>query len=390
VGVALSPTGDYTTAVGESNERARREATILCSTPRAICTDALAACDETPTAEPESPSHDGGVLGDPSFWRMVLIARAATYGGTAIVLALSLWLFVTVLSTADPGVLKRRAAIFAWLALPSLPICAGWALIPNHAIPGGVFGLALLCWTLVFAALSVGTLIQSDRKNAPDVLSLPIAALLFSIITFGLFAAFIEYGLLPSLANCDEPIRPLSLCDLSRLEGLYFSVGAIVILIFMGIFLSADSHVIRMYARFRRSASTIKGIRLRGVVASKGLVILSLRSALIALSYVAAIIGGVALAAFLDPVRLWRESRINVFEIAAIATVCILAIGILFLLRKVHGLQRLLTASPERRVVGLRTEATDRPANAPSGPALAWDPGAIKDVFKRKRREFEV
>jgi hypothetical protein len=115
---------------------------------------------------------------------------------------------------------------------------------------------------------------------------------------------------------------------------------------------------------------------------------------LIAASYAATIIGGVVLAVFLDPVRLWRESRIGVFEIAAAAIVCILAIVILFLQRKVQALQQILVAAApplERTLVDdLKTGATDRAPNDGSRPAAAWDLGAIKEAFKRKQHEFEV
>jgi hypothetical protein len=212
----------------------------------------------------------------------------------------------------------------------------------------------------------------------------------FSVITIGLFAAFITYGVVPKPDDCDEPMDLLSLCALFGLEGFIFSFGAIVILIFMGIFLSTETHLVRLYTSFCHSL--INAAPLHGIT-GWGPAILSLRSALIAISYTAAIIGGFVLAAFLDPVRLWRENRIGVFEIAAMGTVGILAIAILLLLRKVHGLQKLLTASPPvaRNVVDdLKTGAADRPANDRSQSTDAWDPGAIKETFRRKRHEFEM
>jgi Domain of unknown function (DUF4189) len=393
VAVAISPTGPYTTALGESTQSARADASAACGL--AQCKDALSACDKTPTAEPEPPPYDFDSGGVSRGFRLFHVFLVAIYGGTAIVVVLSLWLLATLLSTAQSHVLKRRAAIFFWVALPSLPICAGWAFIPYHPLLGGHWGSALLCWTLVFAALWIGSLIQSNRRNAPDVLSLPLAALLFSIITFGLFEAFIAYGIVSSPADCEEPMSLLSLCALSHFEGFYFSGAAIVVLIFVGIFLSEETPLVRLYTGLRHSVSTImiKGAPLRKVFTALGPAILSLRGALIAVSYTAAIIGGVVLAVFLDPVRLWRESRIGVFEIAATGIVFILAIAILFLLRKVHGLQQLLTASPPvARIVvdDLKTGTTDRPANDRSQSTDAWDPGAIKETFKRKRHEFEM
>jgi hypothetical protein len=159
-------------------------------------------------------------------------------------------------------------------------------------------------------------------------------------------------------------------------------------------FLSGESHLVRLYTAFQRSVSTIKEAPLHGVITGWGPAILSLRSVLIAASYVAAIIGGILLAIFLDPVRLWRESRISVFEIAATGILCTLAIVILFLLRKVQALQQTLRAAApplERTLIDdLRTGATDRAMNNRSPHAAAWDPGAIKETFKRKQQEFEV
>jgi Domain of unknown function (DUF4189) len=389
VSVAISQTGTYTTALGEDIEGARTIAITGCRRAQGnVCTEALTTCDETPTTEPSHPSYDFGFLADPRFRRLVHVSQVAAYGATAIVAALSLWLFATMLSTTEPDVLKRRAAIFGWIALPSLPICAAWAFLSGHPILGGALGLTLLCWTLVYAALWIGSLIQTDRQNAPDVLSLPLAAFLFSAITIGLFAAFIAYGIVPKPDDCEEEMKPLSLCGLSRLEGFYFSFGAIVILIFMGIFLSTETHLVRLYTRFWRSVSKIGSAPRHGW----GPAVLSLRSALIAVSYAAAIFGGFVLAAFLDPLRLWKENRIGIFEIAAVGTVCVLAMAILFLLRKVHGLQQLLTASPlaSRVVVDDPKTATDRTVNNRPRSTLTWDPGAIKETFKRKRNEFEV
>jgi hypothetical protein len=165
----------------------------------------------------------------------------------------------------------------------------------------------------------------------------------------------------------------------------FFSVSAIAVLILVGMLLPAHSHLIGAYAGLRRSVSKIIGARpqsVAGVVPA------------ITGSYVAAIIGGVVLAVFLDPVRLWRESRIGVFEIAAAGIVCILAIVILFLVRKVQTLQQILVAaaSPlERTLVDdPRTGVIDRAPNDGSRPAPAWDPGAIKEAFKRKQHEFDV
>jgi hypothetical protein len=388
VGVAISPTGTYRTALSESTEGARALATAICSRDQGnICTEALTACDETPTAEPEPPSYPSI---DPEYIQRIFeIYLVATYGGTAIVVALSLWLFATLLSTAQAHVLKRRAAGFFWVALPSLPICAGWAFISYHPLLGGHLGGALLCWTLFFTALWIGSLIQSDRRNAPDVLSLPLAALLFSIITFGLVEAFIAYGFVPKPDDCDEKINVISLCGLSRFEGFYFSGAAIVVLIFVGIFLSAETPLVRLYSGLRHSASTImiKGPPMRSIITGWG------PAMLIVISYAAAILGGFVLSVLLDPVRLWRENRIGMLELAAMGIVCILAIVILFLLRKVHGLQQLLTAYHPVGRTGVddpKTGATDRPGNDRCQSTDAWDLGAIKETFKRKRHEFEM
>jgi hypothetical protein len=390
--VSINQTGTYTTAIGETTEAARTVATTVCRRGQGnVCTDALTACDETPNTEPEPPSYDPGYI-DAYARRIIQVFWVAIYGGTAIVVALSLWLLATLLSTAQSHVLKRRAAIFSWVALPSLPICAGWAFLPYHPLLGDYWGGALLCWTIVFAALWIGSLIQSNRRKAPDVLSLPLAALLFSTITFGLFRAFIAYGIVSSPADCEEPMTPLSLCALSHHEGFYISGAAIVVLIFAGIFLSEKSHLIRLYTILWHSVSNIKAAPQYGVT-GWGPAILSLRSTLIVVSYVAAIIGGIALTVFLDPVRLWSEGRIGVFEIAAAGTVCVLAIAILFLLRKVHGLQQMLTTSyPVGRTVvdDLKTGGTVRPANDRPQSTDAWDPGAIKETFKRRRHEFEM
>jgi hypothetical protein len=188
VSVATNPTGAYSTALGDTVERARTNATTASTaTYRSFCADAVSVCDQTPAIEPPEPTYDFSFLGDPGFWRVGQIISVVTYGGTAIVVTLLLSLFLAILSTVSPDVLQRRAALFTWIALPSLPIAAGWAFIPFHPIPGGYAGFILLCWTVVFAALGVGTKLRwlvIHRKNAPDVLSLPLAVFLFSVVTF--------------------------------------------------------------------------------------------------------------------------------------------------------------------------------------------------------------
>jgi hypothetical protein len=214
-----------------------------------------------PRSSPPEPTYDFGFLGDPGFWRVGQIISVVAYGGTAIVATLLLWLFLTILSTVSPDVLKRRAA-FTWIALPSLPIVAGWAFIPFHPILGGHVGFILLCWTVVFAALGVGTKLRwlvIHQKNAPDVLSLPLAAFLFSVVTICFFVPFAEYGIVPKQEDCGESWTFLSRCAFSKLEGLYFSLGAIAVLILVGMLLPGDSHLIGAYIRFRRSVSKIRG-----------------------------------------------------------------------------------------------------------------------------------
>jgi hypothetical protein len=104
------------------------------------------------------------------FWWLFQVLTVGHYAAAAIVVALTLSILAVAVSRSPPtATLKRRAIMFAWIALPSAPILVCLALEPIFEIPGylGWTGWVLCLWTITFGALGLGGSLKGSKSSAP-------------------------------------------------------------------------------------------------------------------------------------------------------------------------------------------------------------------------------
>jgi hypothetical protein len=97
-------------------------------------------------------------------------------------------------------------------------------------------------------------------SRSPDPLSLPLATFVFTVITASVLYLIVEYGSIQIPFACEqEPYFPLGPCGFSQYEIAYVACATLVVLIFCGMALPADSNLIRANNRisaFAQSAYT--------------------------------------------------------------------------------------------------------------------------------------
>jgi hypothetical protein len=246
----------FNAGLGEDADAAKRSA---CSPTNGVaCRAELLACDRTPTVEPEvetpTPSFDW--IGP--FFQAMQVAYSSVLFAALILAALFLWVFVSVVSSAPVSVLKRKAAISAWIAFPTVLAGAWWFAIPESFARTPFVRIAeTVLWTEVFAALVVGNAFRRRFFTAwrsPHPLSLPLAALVLTVISMGVIYRLAEFGILPKPSGCELSVEsPLSLCGLSQYEIRYVGSALWLILALCGFALPADSNLIRAYDRLNAS-----------------------------------------------------------------------------------------------------------------------------------------
>jgi hypothetical protein len=191
----------------------------------------------------------GFALGPP-FWRGLQVAVGSASLAALILIALLLWIFASAFSSASIDVLKRRAAISAWIGLPALLIYTLWIVVPGSLEKTTTMQVVvILSWTEVFAALFVGGTLRRRifvGRRSPDPHSLPLATLIVSIISAGALYLFIQHGIIQRPSGCgSEPYSPLSFCGHLDREGFYVGGALFLVIVFFGIALPADSNLIR-------------------------------------------------------------------------------------------------------------------------------------------------
>jgi hypothetical protein len=131
--------------------------------------------------------------------------------------------------------------------------------------------VALLLWTNIFGTLGIGGCLRrflTGSDKSPDILSLPLAVLVFAIVVCDITALFTTYGLFSSAIQAcrNKEMVLLSYCGVARLEGFYFAFLSMVLLISIGMTLSTESPLIRACSTYRHAA-TLKLIIGLGVAA---------------------------------------------------------------------------------------------------------------------------
>jgi hypothetical protein len=356
-----------------------------------VCTQSISMCDKT--LAPELIREDAvdeqpfSYFADPKFWRVFQVRLVGEFAAKIIVLALLLWIIGSAVSRSSSTPLKRRAVTFAWIALPSAPLLASSALDPIGRVPGDFIGQTLFLWTIVFAALAIGASLRRFLTGATkhlDILSLPLAVLVFSIVVGCSTALFFTYGLFPlsALKACEnEEMVLLSYCGLVRLDGFYLPFFGILILIAGGIVLPSESPLIRACTTYRHAAK----LRL-----------------IIGLGVTAVVISALV-EPLLDLIDWWRNQKILGFAIAGISFILFFsAVLLIFIFLRMQRLEQLPNANarpldwplsnPQRMPANDVNQAQPQPRSDQPGKRSVnneLDVQALKDAIKNRRRHFE-
>lgn len=186
----------------------------------------------------------------PPFWRGLQVAGGSIYLTSLILIAVFLWVFASVISSAPIDVLKRKLVVSAWVILPAALTYTLWLAVPGSFRKTTFMQIAsMLLWTEVFAALLIGGVLRRSffpGWQSPYSLSLPLATFVFTIIAAATLYLFIEYGTFQKPSNCGPgPHSPLSVCGYFNYEGFYFGSALFLILVCIGIALPADSNLTR-------------------------------------------------------------------------------------------------------------------------------------------------
>jgi len=272
--VASTLSGSFSTGTGQNSQAANENAIAACTANhRTGCIVTLTACDFIPAYVPaqqatspepsedtESPSFNFDFSG---IFRAAGVANSMVAIAGAVATSMFVWLFGSILSTTPSAILKRKAALSAWIGGPAALAFLLWFSFPVPFIERHMyFYAAAVLWTNVFAALSIGVTLRRllSFSPAPDPLSLPLATVPFAIITSGALYLFIQFGIFAHALYCETPHSLLSACGYYDYEPIYVVAATLLLVIICGAALPANSNLILGYdrltpfARKRRSA----------------------------------------------------------------------------------------------------------------------------------------
>lgn len=269
VAIASTTGGLFSLGGAQDLQQATGRAIATCTSDhRTSCAVTLTACDTTPapaaaeTPAPEDDKFDYGGL----FAALASINRIMATGyslmvvaGTVLV-ALLPWTFASVVWTTPVAILKRKIAILLWIGGPAASTFIPWAFSLLDQAHLFLYAALTSLWASVYAALAIGVTGRRrtfPKSPTPDVLSLPLATLLFAIIAFGALYAFAQHGLIPNEAGCDSPHPLSSVCFHLEYEPIYVVGAVLMLLIMCGAALPANSNLILGYDRL--TAFTRKG-----------------------------------------------------------------------------------------------------------------------------------
>lgn len=180
-------------------------------------------------------------------------------------IAFFVWTFASVVSSTPIATLKRKLAIVAWLSAPPTLVFIIWAAASGGFLASFMQFILPLLWVQAFTALYIGGIIRSQlfRRKSPDPLSLPLATFTFTTICGTAIYLFIKYGIMPLLFDCRTKQEPYfdhiafeilkdsstylaALCNhLTDHEGYYFGSFLVMVVLFIGVAVPADSNLVR-------------------------------------------------------------------------------------------------------------------------------------------------
>jgi hypothetical protein len=254
------------------NEAGRSAISGCLSDGQRACDVHISACDATPIPEAAnsgfaSPDFDWvNFLGPWLNWLPILVISGTAAAITLLPLVLPL--LASVVSSAPPDVLKRRALSFVWIGLPAaialIALLAGR--LERFSNTQLLASAAALQWTQMFAALLIGGALRRRlyNKPAPHPLSLPLATLIVTVAATAALYVCVRHDLLSIPVDCPkESDFHLTFCGVFSHLAPYFAVIAAVWLIILlcGVALPAESNLIRandrLKALVRRSSSAV-------------------------------------------------------------------------------------------------------------------------------------
>jgi hypothetical protein len=250
--IAMAITGPKGWTEWNAPTRAKVKESILSGCSVRTCTDVTVVCDgiQGSTGDPETIWVPSTFL--PQMFRFSQVALVFGWTAAVVVMLVLLWFFISLVSSMPISVVKHRAVIAAWVAVPAL-IAGGlyrWTAAPVSMAQSYLVIIPAL-WTGVFTALGIGQVIRRRHFNklATPIQSLPFVALAFTIVTVGVAWLFIQYVYLPTPPVCTgyEPV--FSGCWHLRWQGLYIAALMLIALVGCGIFIPPTSNLILAYDR---------------------------------------------------------------------------------------------------------------------------------------------
>jgi Domain of unknown function (DUF4189) len=251
--LAMAITGPKGWTQLTASTRAQAKENILshCSSGR-TCADVTIVCDgiQGSRADPEAIWVPSTFV--PQMFRLTQIALVFGWTAAVVVTLVLLWFFISLVSSMPISVVKHRAVIAAWVAVPAL-IAGGlhrWTAAPV-SMAQSYLVITPILWTGVFTALGIGQWVRRRYldKPATPVQSLPFVALAFTIVTVGVAWVFIDHAYLatPSVCTAYEPV--FSGCWHLRWQGLYLAAFMLIALVGCGVVIPPTSNLVLAYER---------------------------------------------------------------------------------------------------------------------------------------------
>jgi hypothetical protein len=290
VSVAKTSMDFYDVASGQNGDQARQNAIATCrENRRNSCMEIASSCDQTPFVSPNQekgapdprnalvfPPYEKRGVDNPQkalvpppekranadselasnihdrLQRSLQVDQSAGYIAYGVAATLLVWLLVSIISTTPAPLLKWRVAIAAWiggpLALAFVSVVFNFSIIVS-VIPTAVLNPGIPLWTDVFAGLCIGVGSRSllgGKPRTPALLSLPLANLVFTALSYAATRAVIEYGTFTKPSFCaDTSASGQPICEYFQNEGICCLAAILIAIVIFGGVLPVDSNLIR-------------------------------------------------------------------------------------------------------------------------------------------------
>jgi hypothetical protein len=348
--------------------------------------------DETPPAL-QADTTDTNVW---DFNRIGPAIRFLPYSAITVALLLFGSVLVSIVTAVPIDVLKRRAAAFTWIGLPSAVAYPFWINVTLDRLELIPLCIGAFGWTYVFFLLASGITLKrvlSPASKSPDPLSLPIANLVFTALLFAAGIPFLEFGIVPrKTIECTGSESALSICGIARSQVFYVMAAATVLLIWVGTVLPVNAYVITAYVDLRNAIKSllVRKPQMQPMPMELDTTQQTVWGILAVGSREASRLAGGAILALLT--ILWWGSSLSRFEVTAVCVIALLSLALYALFRRLQQVQQLLVrnALPSDEVFfAAERVATGNSKSGPETLRAELDVQAIKEAIKNRRRHFE-